>query len=161
MRSLSKEISAAQSSVRPDISVPIGSETPRLPRDYLIGPLGAGNGKSDAYREALRIATELSAGKSIRPFIAKNSSVDERELLDRLSALGQAPSVRVGSPAEEAEGGVSYLVRFLGRDASFSGELRLVRAKDGSWLIESLSVNADDANIVSSDFDPLSYKRFL
>lgn len=162
MRSLAKEeIRNQPLSGRADLSIPTGSESPRLPRDYLIGQLGAEDGKAAPYREAAAILEELASGKTAGRRFTKNGEAGLSEIVERLSSLGSAASVRIGSPVPEGDGGVSYLIRFVGKDASLSGELRLEPSENGSWLVDFIALDFDEAAVGASGFDPLSYKRFL
>jgi len=166
MRSLEKnEVVPRSGPERPDLSIPSGGETSRLPRDYAIGALGAGNGRVAPYRLATETLSLVASGKSVADRFARRGERESAALSAKVALLGSSPSIRVGSPADESEGGVSYLVRLLGQDASFSGEIHLIPGKEGSWLVDSLMLDADIVGSGkegdSSDFDPLLYKRFL
>jgi len=98
-------------------------EEPRFPKDYVIGELGRGDATEETYQFARKIVASLVAG---------NGRVDEvvfpeqkrLAALDRLGAIG-VRSWRVGGGRSEGDGGYSFLVRFLGRERSITGELYL------------------------------------
>jgi hypothetical protein len=52
------------------------------------------------------------------------------------------------------------LIRLVGKENSLTGEIMLSPGEGGSWLLESLTLGAEETG-VSSGFDPLTYKRFL
>jgi len=98
-------------------------EDPRFPKDYVIGELGRGGATEETYQIARKIVASLAAG---------DGNVDEivfpeqkrRAALNRLDGLG-VRSWRVGGGRSEGDGGYSFLVRFLGRERSVTGELYL------------------------------------
>jgi len=98
-------------------------EDPRFPKDYVIGELGRGDATVETYKLAREIVASLAAG---------NGKVDQvvfpeqkrLAALNRLNAIG-VRSWRVGGGRSEGDGGYSFLVRFLGRERSITGELYL------------------------------------
>lgn len=166
MRSMEKkEAPPRPVSDRADLLIPGGGETPRLPRDYAIGALGAGSARAEPYRFALETLSLIASGKSALDRFTRSGARESSAELKKAAAVGENPSIRLGSPADEGEGGVSYLVRFVGKDSSAGGEIHLVPGKEGSWQIDSLLLDAETSGAGTerepSDFDPLIYKRFL
>jgi len=98
-------------------------EDPRFPKDYVIGELGRGDATEQTYQFARKIVASLVAGDGRVDEIV---FPEQKRLaaLDRLSGLG-VRSWRVGGGRSEGDGGYSFLVRFLGRERSVTGELYL------------------------------------
>jgi hypothetical protein len=162
LRSLPQEdLRNASLSSRAGLSAPGVAEALRPPRDYVIGALGPEDGNPAPYREAVSALNELVSGRTIDVRLTGNGSVGLAVILARLSSLGGAVAVRVGSPLPEGAGSMSFLVRLVGKDASLSGEIRMVSAADGRWLVDFLALDSDDSDAGAPGFDPLTYKRFL
>jgi len=98
-------------------------EDPRFPQDYVIGELGRGGATVETYKLAREIVASLVAGDGRVDQVA---FPEHKRLaaLNRLSGLG-VRSWRVGGGRSEGDGGYSFLVRFLGRERSITGELYL------------------------------------
>lgn len=162
MKSLPKDPVRNQPlSVRAELAAPSSAESPRPPRDYLIGILGAEGGSGAPYLAAASFLNDFSDEHPVERHLTRSGSVGFSDTRERLSLLGGAISVRVGSPASEGDGAVSYLIRLVGKDASLSGEIRMVSGSDGTWLVDFLALDLDDPLGGPSGFDPLSYNRFL
>jgi hypothetical protein len=101
---------------------PQRGEAPRYPVDTVIGPLGQGEAPREAYLFAQQVAAALVGGNSN----AASLAAMHRTLLEsHLSALGAISphTYRLGSGREEADGAVSFMVRFAGREQGITGEL--------------------------------------
>ncbi|MDR2701969.1 MAG: hypothetical protein LBB72_06040 [Spirochaetaceae bacterium] len=98
-------------------------EDPRFPRDYVIGELGRGDATEEAYRLAREIVASLAEGDGK---VDRAVFPEQKRLaaLSKIRAVG-ARSWRVGGGRAEGAGGYSFLVRFLGRERSITGELYL------------------------------------
>lgn len=151
--------------VHSDLAVPGGGESPRFPRDYAIGQLGAGSDWKAAYLRAKEALSNAAAGKPVADLFAASSASQAAAFSARLAPFGQSAAVRAGSPAPAGEGGVSFLFRVLGASGAASGEIHLLPGPAGTWLIESATLDPDDrsndAPSGENGFDPLLYKRFL
>jgi hypothetical protein len=107
------------SSLPADLLRPQYGETPRFPRDYWIGELGRGEAGEDAYRSARQVAAALLDG-------TENAGLSQRVQTMAAELRGMnIRSVRIGGGRNEADGSVSFLVRFLGREEALTGELFL------------------------------------
>lgn len=107
------------SSLPADLLRPQYGETPRFPRDYWIGELGRGEAGEDAYQSARRIAAGL---------LNANENVERSQRVQAMESELKGMnirSVRIGGGRNEADGSVSFLVRFLGREEALTGELFL------------------------------------
>ena len=107
---------------------PDRGEVPRYPQDLVIGELGQGEAPETAYHFALDLLGALAAGDKTAA-ILKNSeetpgAVLTEELFEEISSL-EIQSYRLGGGRTEADGNVSFLVRFLGSAESITGELFL------------------------------------
>jgi len=128
---------------------PERGESPRYPEDIVIGALGRGNASDASYFYANSICTGLLSGRADHPAF---SSVNPARVNSYLSQLGViAPAgFRIGGGRNEADGSVSFLVRFTGRDMGMTGELyiryavRNIESGDGqitqtgNWVFEDL-----------------------
>jgi hypothetical protein len=115
---------ADSSAIPQELLRPRYGEEPLFPKDYVIGELGRGDATEETYRMAREIVAGLAAG---------NGNIDRvvfpdykrMAALDKLTALG-VRSWRVGGGRSEGGGVYSFLVRFLGREKSITGELYLL-----------------------------------
>ena len=154
---------------------PHRGEGVRYPIDTVIGPLGQGEAPREGYLFARQVAAALSAGNRGAASLA---AMNQAALEQHLSALGAISprTYRLGSGREEADGAVSFLVRFVGRAQGISGELyiRLVyrpASETGApagrvWTFEDLILDEarsreseDTENKHRFDFSP--YERFF
>jgi hypothetical protein len=141
-----------------------GDENPRYPRDAVIGELGRGMASEDAYsyaRNLLQGALSLNRESAL---LAGSSPSQLEELFAGLEALGPQ-QWRLGGGREEADGSVSFLFRFIGRDQSMAGEL-YIRFGNNAWRLDDIIVEEARAlsegglmNTYKFDFSP--YERFF
>jgi hypothetical protein len=98
-------------------------EDPHFPKDYVIGELGRGDATEESYQLARDIVASLAAGDGK---IDRAVFPEQKRLaaVNRIKAVG-ARSWRVGGGRAEGAGGYSFLIRFLGRERSITGELYL------------------------------------
>jgi hypothetical protein len=101
---------------------PRRGEAGRYPVDTVIGPLGAGEAGEDAYRFAGDLLRALIAGNRGAPALFGVESGTLDTILEELKAINPV-SCRLGGGRKEADGAVSFLVRFIGREKGISGEL--------------------------------------
>ena len=127
---------------------PARGESPRFPVDLVIGELGQGSATSSAYSYANTIGTGLLSGQAGHPSLSSINPVIRENYLSAVRAVNPA-SFRIGGGRTEADGAVSFLIRFIGRDRGITGELyiRYVtrQLEDdgetrtiGSWVFEDL-----------------------
>jgi hypothetical protein len=128
-------------------------EDPRFPKDYVIGELGRGGATEETYQLARQIVAGLAAG---------NGNVDQVVFpeykriaaVNKLNALG-VRSWRVGGGRSEGAGGYSFLVRFLGRERSITGELYLQWEEPRPVIVEE-PVAAEPAPDETEEAEPVS-----
>jgi hypothetical protein len=103
-------------------------ETPQFPLDYAIGELGRGDAPEEAYQSARFLSAGLFRGdSSARGAVPED---DWNRIQESISALG--PRIfRIGGGRTEADGSVSFLIRFIGREQAIKGELYLRRVNSG------------------------------
>jgi len=128
---------------------PARGEAPRYPIDTVIGPLGQGEASAAAYFFANSLLTGLLSGKMDHPSLVYINSVVREGYLSELEAIAPA-NFRIGGGREEADGAVSFLIRFIGAEKGIVGELyiryvtRQIQGEGeevttvGSWTFEEL-----------------------
>jgi hypothetical protein len=96
--------------------------------------------------------------------LAGTSPSQLEELFAGLEAM-EPQQYRLGGGREEADGSISFLFRFIGRDLSMAGELYL-RLRDNAWHLDDIIVEEARAlsegglmNTYKFDFSP--YERFF
>ena len=103
---------------------PERGETPRYPRDLVIGELGKGSASEEAYQFAKELLSVLIAGAVDAPALADTASSMTNDLIETIKSI-EPRSYRLGGGRTEADGSVSFLVRILGNWESITGELFL------------------------------------
>lgn len=146
---------------------PLRGESPRYPRDMVIGELGQGTAPERAWRYARDIAAVLVSRASGAG--NQGSSVVTEEDNDFLGVY--LPVLRtfeprvyhLGGGRTEVDGSVSFLVRFLGREQWMAGEIYL-RSVEGDWMLDELVLEEvrgfeEERRAYTYDFSP--YERFF
>ena len=107
----------------PELLRPQYGEEPVFPQDYVIGKLGRCDASEESYRYARLITAGLAAGNGK----ADGVQFPEQKRLSALKSIAGigTRSWRVGGGRVEPDGSYSFLVRFLGREKSITGELYL------------------------------------
>ncbi|MDR2768593.1 MAG: hypothetical protein LBB82_09750 [Treponema sp.] len=118
-------LSQAASAVPEALFRPRYGDEPLFPRDYVIGELGRGGASEEAYQNARLVLAALVYGNDAGESVRFPDSV-RRRVKPVLTALG-VRTYRLGGGRNEGDGGVSFLIRFLGRSQSITGELYLRR----------------------------------
>jgi len=144
-------------------------ESSRYPADTVIGELGQGRAPAAAYSFANSIAAGLFSGQAGNPALASiNPSLRERYLLT-LGSISPR-SYRLGGGREEADGAVSFLIRFIGREYGITGEIYLrSAAQTGNWVFDELlleeaksrEVEEQESAQLRHRLDLLPYERFF
>ena len=119
-----QEERSAPRSIPDTLLRPEKGETPRYPKDVVIGELGQGESPEEAYSLAKNILSALTAGTGDAPVLAGYNSILTESLREEINSL-ESTRYRIGGGRVEADGSVSFLVRFLGPEESISGELFL------------------------------------
>jgi hypothetical protein len=140
---------------------PQRGESPRYPRDMIIGELGRGDAPEGAYSQALRFLSALLQGDPEGPDLSGLGTAAVEDYLEALKAVEPA-HYRIGGGKTEPDGGVSFLVRFLGREKWISGELYLLLENE-QWKIDDLIL--EDPRQMTEGKDPYRfnltpYERF-
>jgi hypothetical protein len=145
----------------------------------VIGELGRGTASQSALSFANSIASGLISGLMEHPALDEINSVLRESHLSALEVINPA-SVRLGGGREEADGAVSFLVRFIGREQGITGEIyiRYVTRRSGgdddeddevvttgNWVFEELLLEeAKDREVeqreATSRYDFYPYERF-
>nr|AGS53816.1 hypothetical protein [uncultured bacterium contig00054] len=158
-----------RSSIPEELLRPKRGEAPTYPIDTVIGELGQGYASDAAYSYARYIASGLLSGQA--------SSARLEEFLPVLESI--APNTyRIGGGREEPDGAISFLVRYIGRERSITGELfvrfvsRQIVEEDGtttrttgSWtfddlILEDAKSREEEQKETIQRFDFSPYERF-
>jgi len=155
---------------------PARGEAPRYPIDTVIGELGQGRASASAYTFADVVVSALFSGRIDHPVLSPVSASMQQSYMSALETVNPG-SYRIGGGREEADGAVSFMVRFIGRDYGITGELFIrfeaLQAEsddeseiNGNWIFEDLILE-EARNLESErkeslnryDFSP--YERFF
>ncbi|MDR1576516.1 MAG: hypothetical protein LBS37_10970 [Treponema sp.] len=101
---------------------PQRGEAPRYPSDTVIGALGQGGAPREGYLFARQVASALVAGNAASPSLAAMNRASLESFLSVLNGISPR-TYRIGGGREEADGAVSFVVRFVGREQGITGEL--------------------------------------
>lgn len=152
---------------------PERGETPRYPRDLVIGDLGQGEASEAAYQFARDLCSALTAGADDAPVYDGSDSSLIEDLIETIRSI-EGRIYRLGSGREEADGSISFLLRFMGNTESITGELfikqgkseetELSEVKTEKWVLDSLILEEKRAlselrDSYRYDFSP--YERFF
>jgi len=167
---------ASRGSIPEELLRPKRGEAPRYPIDVVIGELGKGTASDAAFSFANYISAAFLSGNMDNTALASIDSVLRQNLLTSLDVITPL-SYRLGGGREEADGAVSFLIRFIGKDQGITGELyirylsRQTEGADGEikttgrWVFEELLLEEardreveQKESIYRSDFYP--YERF-
>jgi hypothetical protein len=166
----------SRGSIPEELLRPKRGEAPRYPIDIVIGEMGKGTASDAAFSFANYIGSAFLSGNTDNPALASIDSSLRQSLLSSLDVIVPL-SFRLGGGREEADGAVSFLIRFIGRDQGITGELyiryvsRQTKGDDGEvktsgrWVFEELLLeearNRDveqKESMYRNDFYP--YERF-
>jgi hypothetical protein len=139
---------------------PQRGEAPRYPRDLVIGDLGRGDAPEETYTLAKNLLNALVSENKTAPAISALDKNLAESFFTKLKPINPR-KFRIGGGQEEADGGVSFLVRFIGREQWISGELYLKLEKDGQtgtsvWLADDLVL--EDQQDISASKEPYPYE---
>jgi len=163
-------------SIPEELLRPKRGEAPRYPIDIVIGELGKGTASDSAFSFATYISNAFLSGNAENSALASVNSAVRNSILSSLEEIAPL-SYRLGGGREEADGAVSFLIRFIGKDQAITGELyiRYVTRQrqgtdgevktSGNWIFEELLLEeAKDRDVEQKesiyrhDFYP--YERF-
>jgi len=167
---------ASRGSIPEELLRPKRGEAPNYPIDVVIGELGKGTASDAAFSFANYISAAFLSGNMDNSALASIGSVLRQSLLSSLDVITPL-SYRLGGGREEADGAVSFLVRFIGKEQGITGELyiryvtRQTEGADGEvkttgrWVFEELLLEEardrdveQKESIYRADFYP--YERF-
>ena len=154
-----------------ELQRPKYGEELRFPQDYVIGDLGRCDASEESYRYARLVVASIAAGNG------KTEGVqfpEQKRLsaVQNIASLG-ARSWRVGGGRVEPDGSVSFLIRFLGREKSVTGEIYLRKEEPKSetedssiyWQVDDVLLEAP-RSLTEGKFSPgganmTAYERFF
>ena len=126
----------------PELLRPRYGEDPFFPRDYVIGKIGRCDASEESYRYARLIIANLAAGDGKTEGV-QFSEQKRLYVRQNIGILGTR-TWRVGGGRVEPDGSVSFLIRFLGRENSITGELYLRKEEPKAGAEEKEDVKGDD-----------------
>jgi hypothetical protein len=156
---------------------PQRGEAPRYPTDMLIGSLEQKDVPDAAYAFARDVLEALLMENKEAAVLAPMNSADREKIFSDLGKINPR-KFRLGTGREEADGSVSFLVRFIGRERGIAGELYLrspvpaggepgetVQDQEGEpWQFDELILE-EDRSLDEAAEDPLfdfpPYQRFF
>jgi hypothetical protein len=139
---------------------PQRGEAVRYPQDVVIGVLGRGEAPEEAYTLAQRLLAALTADNKTAPVISSLDKILSESLFTRIKPINPR-KFRIGGGREEADGGVSFLVRFIGREKWISGELYL-KLEEGEqsgmavWQVDDLVL--EEGRSITANKEPYPYE---
>jgi len=168
--------SLSRGSIPEELLRPKRGEAPRYPIDTVIGELGRGSASDAAFSFANYISAAFLSGNLENSALASVDLEVRKSLLSALDIISPL-SYRLGGGREEADGAVSFLIRFIGKDQGISGELyiryvtRQSKGADGevrtagNWIFEELLLEeAKDRDVEQKEsvyrHDYFPYERF-
>jgi hypothetical protein len=171
------EAQLSRGSIPEELLRPKRGETPHYPVDIVIGELGQGGASDSAFSFANYICSGLLSGNADNTALVSMNSITRESLLSSLEIINPV-NYRIGGGREEADGSISFLVRYIGRDQGITGELyiryvtRQVQREDeevrttGSWTFEELLLEeAKDRDVEQQEsknlYDFYPYERFF
>jgi hypothetical protein len=139
-----KPVPVPESVVPESVRRPQQGEAPRFPSDIIIGTLGQGEASGESYRFAWNILQTLlheeswsSAGQNASESVLSDLPQNESERITRIFSDINPKDVRIGGGRIEADGSVSFLVRFIGETRWSGGEI-FIRQHENVWNAESI-----------------------
>jgi len=129
----------SRGSIPEELLRPRRGEAPRYPIDIVIGELGRGSASVAAFNYANGIVTGLMSGSMEHSALASISAAIRESYLSALDEI-KPESFRIGGGRAEPDGAISFLLRFIGRDKTITGELyiryvtRQVQRSDGETV---------------------------
>ena len=151
-----------------ELQRPRYGEDPYFPRDYVIGTLGRCDAPEESYRYARLIAAGLAAGNGKVEGV-QFSEQKRFSVVQVIAGLGTR-RWRVGGGRVEPDGSVSFLIRFLGREKSITGELYLRKEESNSengivWHVDDILLEnprqLSDGKFGPGGADLTPYERFF
>jgi len=104
------------------LRMPERGEALRYPMDLVIGELGQGESPEGAYLFARELLSILASGNKEAEIIKESGSILTESLLEEIDSL-EPRNYRIGGGRIEADGSISFMIRFLGSGESITGEL--------------------------------------
>ena len=164
----------SRGSIPSELLRPGYGESPRYPIDTVIGEMGRGEASAAAYSFAGSIAAGFVSGEAGHSGLRTVNAPLRENYFSALREI-EPGGYRLGSGREEADGSVSFLIRFMGRERGITGELfiRFVTrsavdgTETGNWVFEDLILEEAKSrdeerqreSLQRFDFSP--YERFF
>lgn len=112
----------SRGSIPEELLRPMRDEASRYPIDTVIGHLGQGEASDAAFSYANYIAAGFVSGQMNHSSLTGINPVLRESYLSAINEA-QPENYRIGGGREEPDGSVSFLIRFIGKEFSITGEL--------------------------------------
>jgi hypothetical protein len=158
----------------PELLRPRFGEPPHFPKDYVIGVLGRCDAPEESYRYARFLVAGLAGRNDTTEEGLNLSSIqfpEQKRLSIRQSIADLGiRSWRVGGGRVEPDGSVSFLIRFLGREKSVTGELYLRKEEQDPekgflWHVDDILLESprqlSEGKFSPAGADMTVYERFF
>jgi hypothetical protein len=139
---------------------PQRGEAARYPQDVVIGALGRGEAPEEAYALAQQLLAALTADNETAPVISSLDKSLSESLFTKVKPVNPR-KFRIGGGREEADGGISFLVRFIGGEKWISGELYLKlegeeQSETAVWQVDDLVL--EESQSITANKEPYPYE---
>jgi hypothetical protein len=132
----------SRGSIPEELFRPRRDEAPRYPIDTVIGELGQGTASNAAFSFANSIAEGFLSGQMRHSALSQINSVLRENYLSQLENI-EPQSFRLGGGREEADGAISFLIRFIGKEYGITGELYI------RFVTREIENNDEEASVTA------------
>jgi hypothetical protein len=141
---------------------PSRTDTPRYPRDSVIGDLGRGELAEEDFDYTSNVLRALMQGREQSPLLQTLGEGMGREFIDKILGI-RAYKFRIGGGKEIVDGAGSFLFRYIGRNGQLGGAIYFVR-EGGGYVLDDIILEDIPPNMLDGDRDRVSdlfpYERF-
>jgi len=154
---------AYRGSIPEELIRPKRGESPYYPVDLIIGELGRGSASQQAFTFARSIGNGFLSLDMTNSALSSINTVVRENHITTIEVV-KPESFRIGGGRQEADGAVSFLIRYIGREQAITGEL-YIRFSYGSWVFEELLLEEprdreSEIREVINRIDFIQYERF-
>jgi hypothetical protein len=141
---------------------PSRNETPRYPRDFVIGDLGRGELPQEDLNYASNVLRALMQGREQSSLLETLDKDTVRGYIEELQGI-RVEKLRIGGGQEIVDGAGSFLFRFIGRNGQLGGVMYFVRG-EGGYMLDDIVLEEIPRNLLDGEKDrtpdTFLYERF-